>query len=111
MRALRDSETPGCPILRKTWTVHVHEVVVDSNGDDLRIIEPADAYLIANRKRVIYDAEHFFDGYKADSSYALETLKAAIRGGAEIVILCDTNGGELAWELELIIQDLKPVPD
>ena len=66
------------------------------------------AYLKANGKRVIYDAEHFFDGYKADSSYALETLKAAIRGGAEAVVLCDTNGGTLPWDLERIICELKP---
>ncbi len=57
---------------------------------------------------MIYDAEHFFDGYKADCAYALETLKAAIRGGAETVVLCDTNGGTLPWELEHIIRELKP---
>ena len=51
---------------------------------------------------------HFFDGYKADPSYALETLSAAIRGGAETVVLCDTNGGTLPWEVEQIIRDLKP---
>jgi 2-isopropylmalate synthase len=66
------------------------------------------AYLKANGKRVIYDAEHFFDGYKADKSYAFETLKAAIRGGAETVVLCDTNGGTLPWEVENIIRELKP---
>ena len=57
---------------------------------------------------MIYDAEHFFDGYKADSAYALETLQAAIRGGAETVVLCDTNGGTLPWEVERIIRELKP---
>jgi 2-isopropylmalate synthase len=67
------------------------------------------AYLKANGKRVIYDAEHFFDGYKADASYALESLRAAIRGGAEIVVLCDTNGGTLPWEVEQIVCELKPV--
>jgi 2-isopropylmalate synthase len=76
--------------------------------DNLRIIEQSVAYLRSNGKRVIYDAEHFFDGYKADPAYALETLKAAIRGGAETVVLCDTNGGTLPWELEQIIRELKP---
>jgi 2-isopropylmalate synthase len=66
------------------------------------------AYLKANGKRVIYDAEHFFDGYKADSSYALETLQAAIRGGAETAVLCDTNGGTLPWEVEQIVRQLQP---
>ena len=77
--------------------------------DNLRIIEQSVAYLKANGKRVIYDAEHFFDGYKADSAYALETLRAAIRGGAETVVLCDTNGGTLPWDLERIIREIKPV--
>jgi 2-isopropylmalate synthase len=78
--------------------LHVTEVLLTTLEDNLRIIEQSVAYLKAAGKRVIYDAEHFFDGYKADSSYALETLKAAIRGGAETVVLCDTNGGTLPWE-------------
>jgi 2-isopropylmalate synthase len=74
--------------------------------DNLRIIEQSVAYLRANDRRVIYDAEHFFDGYKADNAYALETLKAAIRGGAETVVLCDTNGGSMPWEVEKIVRDV-----
>ena len=109
IKALLDSKTPVCTIFGKTWTLHVKEVLQTTPDDNLRIIEQSVAYLKSNGKRVIYDAEHFFDGYKADSAYALETLKAAIRGGAEIVVLCDTNGGTLPWELESIIRDLKPV--
>jgi len=108
IKALLDSHTPVCAIFGKTWTLHVKEVLLTTNEDNLRIIEQSVAYLKSNGKRVIYDAEHFFDGYKADSSYALETLQAAIRGGAETVVLCDTNGGTLPWEVERIIQDLKP---
>jgi len=108
IKALLDSQTPVCTIFGKTWTLHVKEVLLTTLEDNLRIIEQSVAYLKANGKRVIYDAEHFFDGYKADSSYALETLSAAIRGGAETVVLCDTNGGTLPWEVERIIQDLKP---
>ena len=109
IRALLDSRTPVCTIFGKTWTLHVKEVLQTTHEDNLRIIEQSVAYLNANGKRVIYDAEHFFDGYKADSSYALETLKAAIRGGAETVVLCDTNGGTLPWEVQLIVQEIKPV--
>lgn len=109
IKALIDSHTPVCTIFGKTWTLHVKEVLLTTLEDNLRIIEQSVAYLKTNGKRVIYDAEHFFDGYKADSSYALETLKAAIRGGAEIVVLCDTNGGTLPWELEQIICELKPL--
>jgi len=108
IKALLDSKTPVCTIFGKTWTLHVKEVLQTTPDDNLRIIEQSVAYLKSNGRRVIYDAEHFFDGYKADSSYALETLKAAIRGGAEMVVLCDTNGGTLPWELEGIIRDLKP---
>jgi len=108
IKALLDSQTPVCTIFGKTWTLHVKEVLLTTNEDNLRIIEQSVAYLKANGKRVIYDAEHFFDGYKADSSYALETLKVAIRGGAETVVLCDTNGGTLPWDVERIVRELKP---
>jgi len=108
IKALLDSQTPVCTIFGKTWTLHVTDVLLTSLDDNLRIIEQSVAYLKANGKRVIYDAEHFFDGYKADSVYALATLKAAIRGGAEMVVLCDTNGGTLPWELQRILLDVKP---
>ena len=111
IKALLDSQTPVCTIFGKTWTLHVREVLLTTNEDNLRIIEQSVAYLKTNGKRVIYDAEHFFDGYKADSSYALETLKAAVRGGAETVVLCDTNGGTMPWEVEGIIRELKPMLD
>ena len=109
IKALLDSHTPVCTIFGKTWTLHVKEVLQTTPEDNLRIIEQSVAYLKSHNKRVIYDAEHFFDGYKADSSYALETLQAAIRGGAETVVLCDTNGGTMPWEVERIIRDLKLV--
>jgi len=107
IKALLDSQTPVCTIFGKTWTLHVTEVLQTTYEDNLRIIEDSVAYLKANGKRVIYDAEHFFDGYKADSSYALETLKAAIRGGAEMVVLCDTNGGSMPWDVGSIIGGVK----
>jgi 2-isopropylmalate synthase len=109
IKALLDSHTPVCTIFGKTWRLHVTDVLLTTLEDNLRIIEQSVAYLKANGRRVIYDAEHFFDGYKADPSYALETLQAAIRGGAETVVLCDTNGGTLPWDVERIICDLKPV--
>lgn len=108
IKALLDSDTPVCTIFGKSWTLHVTEVLHTTLDDNLRIIEQSVAYLKANGKRVIYDAEHFFDGYKADAAYALETLQAAIRGGAEIVVLCDTNGGTLPWDLECIVREVKP---
>jgi 2-isopropylmalate synthase len=107
IKALLDSQTPVCTIFGKTWNLHVTDVLLTTLDDNLRIIEQSVAYLKASGKRVIYDAEHFFDGYKADSSYALETLRAAIRGGAEMVVLCDTNGGNMPWDIERTIREMK----
>src|SRR5512146_1114132 len=97
--ALLDSAAPVCTLVGKTWTLHVTEVLRTTYDENLRIIEESLAYLKAQGRRVIFDAEHFFDGYKADPTYALEVLKAAERGGAETVVLCDTNGGTLPWEI------------
>jgi 2-isopropylmalate synthase len=107
INALIDARTPVCTIFGKTWTLHVTDVLLTTLDDNLRIIEQSVKFLRANGKRVIYDAEHFFDGYNADNAYALETLKAAIRGGAETVVLCDTNGGTMPWEVEKIVRKVK----
>jgi len=97
--ALLNANTPVCTVFGKTWGLHVTEVLRTTLDENLRMIEDSVAFLIAQGKRVIYDAEHFFDGYKADPAYALETLHAAARGGAETIVLCDTNGGTLPWEV------------
>lgn len=107
IRALLDAQTPVCTVVGKTWTLHVTDVLRTTLDDNLRIIEQSLAYLRAQGRRVIYDAEHFFDGYKADQAYALETLKAAARGGAETVVLCDTNGGSMPWEIAEIVRTIK----
>ncbi len=101
--ALLGARTPVCTVVGKTWTLHVTDVLRTTLDDNLRIIEASLAYLRAQGRRVIYDAEHFFDGYRADPAYALETLRAAVRGGAETVVLCDTNGGTLPWDLSEIV--------
>jgi len=107
IKALLDAQTPVCTVVGKTWTLHVTDVLRTTLEENLRVIEKSLAYLRAQGRRVIYDAEHFFDGYKADPAYALETLKAAARGGAETVVLCDTNGGTLPWELGEIVRAVK----
>lgn len=109
IRALLEAETPVCTIFGKSWTLHVTDVLQTTLEDNLRIIEQSVVYLRNHGKRVIYDAEHFFDGFKANPSYAIETLKAAIKGGAETVVLCDTNGGTMPWELEKIFRDVKNI--
>ncbi len=107
IQALLDAHTPVCTVVGKTWTLHVTEVLRTTYTENLRIIEQSLAYLRAQGRRVIYDAEHFFDGYKADAAYALETLRAAVRGGAETVVLCDTNGGTMPWEITSIVREVK----
>ncbi|MEJ2150501.1 MAG: citramalate synthase, partial [Chloroflexota bacterium] len=102
LRMMLDANTPVCTVVGKTWTLHVTDVLRTTLDENLRLIEESLAYLVAQGRRVVYDAEHFFDGYKADPAYSIETLKAAVRGGAEIVVLCDTNGGSLPWQVETI---------
>lgn len=111
LKALLDAGTEVCTVVGKTWTLHVKEVLRTDLDENLAIIEASLAYLKAQGRRVIYDAEHFFDGYRADPDYSLETLKAAVRGGAETLVLCDTNGGSLPWQLGEIVGAVKKTVD
>ncbi len=100
---LLQAETPYVTIFGKTWLLHVEEVIKTTAEENLKMIEDTVAHLVANGRNVIYDAEHFFDGYKDNPEYALQTLDAAKRGGAEFVCLCDTNGGTMTDEFGEII--------
>ncbi|MGB5195143.1 MAG: citramalate synthase [Polyangiales bacterium] len=112
LKTLLDAETPVCTIFGKSWNMHVTEVLRTGLEENLRMVEESVAFLHGSDRRVIYDAEHFFDGYKADAGYALETLRAAVRGGAETLVLCDTNGGSMPWEVEEIIRTVRAaLPD
>lgn len=102
LRMLLAAETPVITIFGKSWDLHVFEVLRTTLDMNLRMIEESVAFLRSHGREVIYDAEHFFDGHKADRDYALETLRAAIRGGASSIVLCDTNGGSLTSEVEAI---------
>ncbi len=107
INALLDSHTSVCAVVGKTSLMHVKDVLQTTPAENLRIIEQSIAHLVNQGRRVIYDAEHFFDGYKLDKTYALETLRAAVRGGAEIVVLCDTNGGAMPWEIAEFVRAVK----
>ena len=102
--ALLHAQTEVCTIVGKSWTLHVTEVLRTELDENLRMIEESVAFLQENGRHVIYDAEHFFDGYKNDRAYAMATLQAAVKGGAQTVVLCDTNGGSMPWEIEDIIR-------
>ena len=99
--------TKAVTIFGKSWDLHALEVLKVSLADNLQIIEDSIKYLHQNNREAIYDAEHFFDGYKANRDYAIETVKAAIRGGASTVVLCDTNGGTLPFEVIEILEQVK----
>jgi len=103
LRTLVDSGMPVTTIVGKTWTLHVTEILRTTLEENLAMIEDSARYLVAQGREVIYDAEHFFDGYKADPDYALKTLAAALRGGAANLSLCDTNGGTLVDEFKEIV--------
>jgi 2-isopropylmalate synthase len=107
MRALIAAGTEVCTIFGKSSPFQVTEVLRTTLEENLRMIEDSVAFLRSEKKRVVYDAEHFFDGYRADPSYAVETLRAAIRGGAEVVTLCETNGGNMPWDVERIVTEVK----
>jgi 2-isopropylmalate synthase len=100
LRAMLEAGTKVCTLFGKSSTLHVTEVLRTTLEENLAMIEESVRFLVSEKRRVIYDAEHFFDGYRLDSAYALETLRAALRGGAETVVLCDTNGGGLPWQIE-----------
>ena len=107
LRALLDAQTSVCTLVGKTSPLHVSDVLQTTPEENLRIIKESVAYLTSRGRRVIYDAEHFFDGYKLDQEYALATLYAAKDGGAEMIVLCDTNGGTLPWEVASIVRSVK----
>jgi 2-isopropylmalate synthase len=107
LQALLEAGTQVCALFGKSWTLHVTEVLRTRPEENLRMIEESVAFLRANGRRVVYDAEHFFDGYRADASYAVETCRAALRGGAEVVVLCDTNGGSLPWQVEQVVKQVR----
>lgn len=112
LQTLIDAKTPVCTIFGKTWNMHVTEVLRTTPDENLRMIGESVAFLSGHGRRVIYDAEHFFDGYKSDPEYALRTLHAAASAGAETLVLCDTNGGSMPWEVEEIIHAVREaLPD
>jgi 2-isopropylmalate synthase len=100
LRTLADCFAPVCTLVGKTSPLHLDKVVRVDREENLRMIAESVAFLVAHGKRVVYDAEHFFDGHRADREYALRCLQAAAEAGAETVVLCDTNGGSLPQQVE-----------
>jgi 2-isopropylmalate synthase len=104
LRALLQAETRTITIFGKVWDLHVTEILNVSLEENINMIFDSITYLKSKGKEVIFDAEHFFDGYKANPRYALKTIQAAISGGVDIIILCDTNGGTMPHDIQEIMK-------
>jgi len=107
IRALVAAETPVVTLVGKSSVLHVEKVIETTLAENLAMIADSVAFFKALGKEVIYDAEHFFDGYKLDSVYALRTLEAAATAGADTLVLCDTNGGTLPHEVAQITRTVR----
>jgi 2-isopropylmalate synthase len=106
IQALLKAETPVVTIFGKSWLLHVREALRISREENLWIIEDTVRYLSERVPFLIYDAEHFFDGYVSDPEYALDTLRAAVAGGPQRIVLCDTNGGSLPELVERAVREV-----
>ncbi len=107
VRKLVESNTPAVAIFGKSWALHTERALRVSEEQNLEMIHSTVAYLKSLGREVIYDAEHFFDGYQASRDFALRTLEAAQRAGADSLVLCDTNGGTLTARLGEIVEDVR----
>ena len=115
LKALLDSEAPVITLFGKSWDLHVESIMQNTKKENLAMIKDSIEYFLKRDREVIFDAEHFFDGYKANPEYALQTLEAAVEAGTTCLVLCDTNGGSLPCEIEQItrnsIEHFKNNPD
>ena len=101
--AVLNAGTQDVTIFGKAWMLHVREVLRTTPNENLRMIGDSIRFLRDEGRRVVYDAEHFFDGFHDDPAYALATIGEAVRAGAETAVLCDTNGGALPWQIEAAV--------
>jgi len=106
LRALLETGMETVTVFGKSWDLHATEILGVSLKENLRMIEETVAYLTGQGREVIYDAEHFFDGHQANPSYAMETIRAAEEGGADTIVLCDTNGGRMPREIAEIVANV-----
>jgi len=109
LNSLLEAETPAVAIFGKTWDLHATDILGVSLEENEAMIWDSIRYMKAKGKEVIYDAEHFFDGFKNNSRYALRTIKTALKAGADFITLCDTNGGTMSHELHKIIEEAKTI--
>lgn len=109
LKGLLAAETKAITIFGKSWDMHVREVFKTDLEENIRMIHDSVKYLKSKGKKVIYDAEHFFDGYAANPQYALKTLETALGAGAAVLVLCDTNGGTMPSKVFRIVSEVKDI--
>ncbi|MBM4075166.1 MAG: citramalate synthase, partial [Planctomycetes bacterium] len=109
MKALRDARSPIVTIVGKTWDLHVFEVLHIDEAENLAMIRDSVAFIKAEGSEVFYDAEHFFDGFRANPEFALKTVVAAQDAGASTIVLCDTNGGRLPEDIASAVDAVRKV--
>lgn len=107
IKNLLKAETKYVTIFGKSWDLHVKAVLRASLKENLKMVGDSVKYLKKRGRHVIFDAEHFFDGYKENPKYAVDTLEAALEGGAECLVLCDTNGGTLTSQVFEIVEEVR----
>ncbi len=107
LRGLVAAGTQVITIFGKSWDMHVQEVFKTELEENIRMIQDSVRYLRSKEKTVVYDAEHFFDGYTQNPAYALKTLEAALEAGASVLVLCDTNGGSLPSKVSQIVSEVR----
>ena len=107
MQALVEAGAPVATIVGKAWDFHVTEALGTTRAENLAMIADTIAYLRPRMEEVLFDAEHFFDGFRANPEYALQTLRAAAEAGAHWLVLCDTNGGTLPADLAEIVREVR----
>src|SRR5439155_19736314 len=107
LQALVDAHTPVATIFGKSWPFHVTHALQTTLPENLAMIGDSVGFLVRHIEEVIYDAEHFFDGFKRDRDYALETLRVAEVAGAACLVLCDTNGGTLPHDVAAIVREVR----
>ncbi len=108
IRAILNTEVETVTLFGKSWDLQASQILGVSLDENAAMIDDSIAYLKGKGLEVIYDAEHFFDGYKKNRAYALKTLNAAVNGGADMIVLCDTNGGSMPHEIQAIMKDIMP---
>jgi 2-isopropylmalate synthase len=107
LKELVEAGTPAVAIFGKTWDLHVHRALGITEDANVELISDSVAFLKSHGKEVVFDAEHFFDGYTANPEYALKCLATAKKAGADILVLCDTNGGTLTTRIQEVCAEVR----